>query len=158
MDVNKLKEDAGKQKTVWLSYFKKNKSKLEKMDLQVHKLHDYHSSRIDCLACANCCKTLGPRMTDRDIERLSKELRMKSVDFMQKYLKKDEDGDMVFQSMPCPFLGTDNYCAVYESRPKACREYPHTDRKRFYQIYKLSVTNAETCPIVYGVLNDLVKL
>ncbi|HRZ96272.1 MAG TPA: YkgJ family cysteine cluster protein, partial [Paludibacter sp.] len=87
----------------------------------------------------------------------AKVLRLKTVDVIAKYLQIDEDGDMVFQSMPCPFLGDDNYCAIYESRPKACREYPHTDRKRFYQIYNLSVKNASTCPIVYGVLNELTK-
>ena len=66
--------------------------------------------------------------------------------------------DMVFRSMPCPFLGDDNYCAIYESRPKACREYPHTDRKKFFQIYKLSVKNASTCPIVYEVMEGIQEL
>jgi hypothetical protein len=86
---------------------------------------------------------------------MSKALRMKAVDVVSRYLKIDEDGDMVFQSMPCPFLGSDNYCSIYESRPKACREYPHTDRKKFYQIYHLSIKNAETCPIVFEVLEKI---
>ena len=85
-------------------------------------------------------------------------LRMKAADVMARYLRTDEDGDIVFQSMPCPFLGDDNYCSIYESRPKACREYPHTDRKKFYQIYKLSVKNAYTCPIVFEVLEGINKL
>jgi Fe-S-cluster containining protein len=55
-------------------------------------------------------------------------------------------------------LGDDNYCAIYESRPKACREYPHTDRKKFFQIYKLSVKNASTCPIVYEVMEGIQEL
>jgi Fe-S-cluster containining protein len=86
---------------------------------------------------------------------MAKALRIKSYDVIQTYLRVDEDGDMVFKTMPCPFLGTDNYCSIYESRPKACREYPHTDRKRFYQIYNLSIKNASTCPIVYEVLEQL---
>jgi Fe-S-cluster containining protein len=82
---------------------------------------------------------------------------MKPADIIQKYLRIDEDGDMVFRSMPCPFLGDDNYCAIYENRPKACREYPHTDRKRFYQIYNLSIKNAYTCPIVFEVMEEIRK-
>ena len=88
---------------------------------------------------------------------MAKALRLKPAEVINRYLRIDEDGDMVFQSMPCPFLGVDNYCAIYENRPKACREYPHTDRKRFYQIYNLSVKNAYTCPIVFEVLEELRK-
>lgn len=155
MDISKLNEEAKKQKPLWVRYFKKNKKSIEKMDVQIHGLHDQYSAEIDCLSCGNCCRSLGPRITDKDVDRLAKHLRMKAVDFMAQYLRTDEDGDLVFKSMPCPFLGADNYCAVYENRPKACREYPHTDRKKFYQIYMLSVENASTCPIVYKVLQDL---
>lgn len=127
------------------------------MDLTVHALHDKFSDAIDCLECARCCKSLGPRIEEKDVERMAKALRMKSTDFINQYLRIDEDGDRVFQALPCPFLAADNYCVIYESRPKACREYPHTDRKRFFQIYKLSMKNAQTCPIVYEVLEELVK-
>ncbi len=148
---------ASKVESEWKRYFARNKKKLVKMDPVVHALHDHYSEKIDCLSCANCCRTLGPRLTDKDVERMAKETRMKVRDFTLRYLKTDEDGDLVFQSMPCPFLGDDNYCSIYEGRPKACREYPHTDRKRFYQIYNLSVKNAYTCPIVFHVLETLKK-
>jgi Fe-S-cluster containining protein len=154
-EPQKLKSDALKMAPQWNSFFSRNKKKLEKMDPVVHALHDKWSQRIDCLSCGNCCRTLGPRITDKDVERLAKALRMKTSAVEEQYLRVDEDGDLVFKSMPCPFLGADNYCSVYEWRPKACREYPHTDRKKFYQLFKLSVKNAETCPIVYEVLNEL---
>ena len=148
---------AAKSEPEWKRFYIKNKKKLEGMDLRVQALHDKVSSGTDCLKCANCCRSLGPRITDKDIERMAKALRMKATDVIKNYLRVDEDGDTVFQSMPCPFLGDDNYCSIYESRPKACREYPHTDRKRFYQIYNLSIKNATTCPIVYEVLEQLTK-
>ena len=157
IDYKLLPVLAIKSSIEWKRYIVKNKKKLEGMDLQVHALHDKISRRIDCLACANCCRTLGPRITDKDLERIAKELRMKASDAINKFFRVDEDGDMVFQSMPCPFLGHDNYCSIYESRPKACREYPHTDRKRFYQIFNLSIKNATTCPIVYEVMQELTK-
>ena len=157
LDYKLLPNLAAKSEPEWKRFFVKNKKKLEGMDVQIHTLHDKISKRTDCLLCANCCRSLGPRITDKDVERMAKALRMKDADLILKYLKIDEDGDTVFQSMPCPFLGSDNYCSIYESRPKACREYPHTDRKRFYQIYNLSIKNASTCPIVYEVLESITK-
>jgi Fe-S-cluster containining protein len=149
---------AAKSEAQWNRYFVKNKKKLESMDVQIHTLHDNIFKHTNCLNCANCCRTLGPRITDKDLEKMAKALRMKTVDFSAKYLKIDEDGDLIFLTMPCPFLGVDNYCSIYEARPKACREYPHTDRKRFYQIYKLSIKNASTCPVVYEVLEAITKV
>ena len=157
IDYNLLPALAAKSEPDWKRFLAKNKKKLEGMDVQVHTLHDKITEQTDCLSCANCCRSLGPRIIDKDLERMAKVLRLKTADVIAKYLRIDEDGDMVFQSMPCPFLGVDNYCSIYESRPKACREYPHTDRKRFYQIFNLSVKNAYTCPIVYKVLNNLTK-
>ncbi len=157
LDYKLLQIQASKCEPEWKRFFAKNRKKLEGMDTQIHNLHEKYSSQIDCLKCANCCRTLGPRITDKDVERIAKALRLKTIEVIEKYLIIDEDGDMVFKSMPCPFLGADNYCSIYELRPKACREYPHTDRKRFFQIYNLSVKNAYTCPIVYNVLNDLTK-
>ena len=146
---------AAKAEPEWKRFFVRNRKKLENMDIQIHAIHDKISDKTDCLQCANCCRSLGPRITDKDVERMAKTLKMKASEIITRYLRVDEDGDLVFQTMPCPFLGTDNYCAIYENRPKACREYPHTDRKRFYQIYNLSIKNAYTCPIVYEVLKQL---
>lgn len=158
IDYRDLPDLVVKNQSDWIQYFKKNRKKLEVSDLKIQAIHNRIVQRTDCLTCGNCCRSLGPRITDKDIERLSKAMRMKSVTFIDTYLKIDEDGDFVFKAMPCPFLGSDNYCALYESRPKACRDYPHTDRKKFYQIYMLSVKNAETCPIVYEVMEEIKKL
>jgi len=132
-----------------------NKKQIKQLDAKVHALHATVFEQIDCLECANCCRSLGPRITDRDMERMAKALGIKSADLMSQYLRLDEDGDYVFKDMPCPFLAGDNYCLIYEHRPKACREYPHTDRKKFFQLRHLTLKNAETCPAVYEVLKGL---
>jgi len=138
------------------AYFAKlGKKQIKQLDVKVHDLHDEVFDEIDCLECANCCKSLGPRITDRDIERMAKALKMKSADVVAQYLRIDEDNDYVFKEMPCPFLAGDHYCMIYENRPKACREYPHTDRKKFYQIRNLTLKNAATCPAVHKVLKAL---
>ncbi len=134
---------------------KLKKKKPKDLDNIVHGLHIEAFSKFNCLDCANCCKTIGPRLTKMDIDRMAKNLKIKSSDFTEKYVITDEDGDFVFHDHPCPFLLPDNYCMVYESRPKACREYPHTDRKRFYQILDLSHKNCETCPVVYEIFEEL---
>ena len=135
--------------------FKKKKPKF--LDGLVHRLHDEAFARFSCLECANCCKTVGPRLSETDIGRLSLHLKMRPSEFTERYVVTDEDGDMVFNQHPCPFLEEDNYCMVYENRPKACREYPHTDRKRFVQILGLSHKNCEICPVVFEIFNELKK-
>jgi Fe-S-cluster containining protein len=155
MDISNLQKEAALKKPVWEKWFRKNKQRLMKMDREIALLHDEAVAATDCLACGNCCRSLGPMILTADIDLMSKELRMKPAVIIDRYLQYDEEGDMVFRSMPCPFLGEDNYCSIYESRPRACRAYPHTNRKKFYQIYALSVKNAETCPIVFRVLNKL---
>ena len=125
------------------------------LDYLTQELHDEVFEKIDCLSCANCCKTTGPLFTEKDIERISKHLRMKVVDFENKFLRVDEDHDKVLQNLPCWFLNNDNTCSIYEVRPKACREFPHTDRKKLYQINNLTIKNSVVCPAVYEFLEKL---
>jgi Fe-S-cluster containining protein len=136
---------------------KLQKVKKQEIDEFVHNLHAELFADTDCLQCGNCCKSLGPLLNDHDIRRLSKHLRMKPSVFTETYLRVDEDGDYVYKSMPCPFLMDDNYCMVYDARPKACREYPHTDKVNFQQILKLSLKNTKTCPIVYKIFQELAE-
>src|SRR3954467_10251508 len=109
-----------------------------KLDDAFHTAHEEVFEEINCLECANCCKTTSPIFYQTDIERVAKFLRMKPGDFIEKYLRVDEDKDYVLKSSPCAFLDSENYCTIYESRPKACREYPHTDRKKMVQITELT--------------------
>ena len=137
-------------------YFKKlQKHKKEALDAAIHPLHEEVFKKTDCLKCANCCITTGPLLTDKDIERISKNLRMKPAAFMEEYLRLDEDNDYVFKSMPCPFLGGDHYCSIYDVRPKACREYPHTDRKNMKQILNITLKNTLVCPAVNEIFEKL---
>ena len=120
-------------------------------------MHDKVFECTDCLKCANCCTTTGPLFTDKDIIRIAKYLRIKPSEFTEKYLRIDEDRDYVLKSVPCTFLGEDNYCSIYEVRPKACREYPHTDRKKQNQLLNLTEKNIEVCPAVFNIVEKLKK-
>jgi len=125
------------------------------VDDEFHAAHEEVFERIDCLTCANCCKTTSPIFYQNDIERIAKSLRMKPGDFIEKYLRIDEDNDYVLTSSPCPFLDRDNYCIVYHDRPKACREYPHTDRKKVVQISELTYRNTMVCPAVLEIVEKV---
>ncbi|MBU4538900.1 MAG: YkgJ family cysteine cluster protein [Weeksellaceae bacterium] len=127
------------------------------LDYAVQETHDEVFSKIDCLQCANCCKTTGPLFTEKDIERISKHLRIKPADFEAKYLRTDEDSDKVLQNLPCWFLNADNTCSIYEVRPKACREFPHTDRKKIYQINHLTIKNTLICPAAFEFVERIQK-
>ena len=156
MSLNDLNELANRDKNKFRLLIKSlKKIRKQELDAFVHNLHHRYFSDTDCLQCANCCKSLGPMFNNHDISRLSKYLRIKPKDFTAAYLKQDEDGDYVFQYMPCPFLMDDNYCMVYHARPKACREYPHTDKVNFQQILVLSLKSTETCPVVYKIMEAL---
>ena len=119
------------------------------LDYIVEEIHEAVFEKIDCLQCANCCKTTGPLFTPKDIERIAKHLKMKVADFEEKFLRTDEDQDQVLQNLPCWFLNEDNSCTIYEVRPKACREFPHTDRKKIYQINNLMLKNTVICPAAF---------
>tara|TARA_B100001057_G_scaffold492211_1_gene584107 strand:+ start:579 stop:1058 length:480 start_codon:yes stop_codon:yes gene_type:complete len=125
------------------------------LDQQVHQLHAEVFSHTDCLECANCCSSTGPLFTDKDIGRIAKYLRIKPSEFTEKYLRIDEDKDYVLQQVPCTFLGEDNRCSIYNVRPKACREFPHTDRIKQYQILNLTQKNVAVCPAVYHIVEKL---
>lgn len=126
-------------------------------DVALQEIHEEVFASTDCLSCANCCKTHPPLVNGHDIRRISAHLGIRSADFVSKYLILDEDGDWVLNTVPCQFLAPDNSCTIYAYRPAACREYPHTDRKRLYQISELTLKNAEICPAVSVILDNMYK-
>jgi Fe-S-cluster containining protein len=137
--------------------FLKNLSRRKDLDQLFHSQHEEVFSKLDCLQCANCCKTTSPIFRDVDIDRIAKHLGMRPSSFTEKYLHIDEDNDWVLNSSPCAFLGEDNYCSIYEVRPKACREYPHTDRKNMAQVLNLTYRNTMVCPAVAEIVEHIKK-
>lgn len=118
-------------------------------------LHENAIEEINCLECANCCKNYSPRFKTPDIKRISRFLKMKEGDFIELYLRLDEEGDYVVKSSPCPFLGQDNYCSIYDERPSDCRRFPYTNEDVLIKRPALSLKNSEFCPIVFHVFENL---
>jgi len=138
-------------------YFAKLKKRTPKnLDFVMQDLHKKEFEKTDCLTCGNCCKTTSPIFTNKDVERISKHFRMKVVVFTEQYLERDKDDFYVLKTAPCTFLDlSDNSCTIYDVRPKACSEYPHTDRRKFIQLTDLTLKNTEVCPAVYNIVEAL---
>ncbi len=155
-NLPKLAKDKHSENKTFFTKLKKRPPR--QLDYLMQELHEAEFERTDCLECANCCKTTGPLFTDKDIDRISKHFRQKPQQFIEQYLRVDEDKDYVLQDVPCAFLGADNYCSIYDVRPKACREFPHTDRKKFQQISNLTLKNVAVCPAAFNIVEEMKKL
>ena len=149
----KLAKDKHKENKTFFTKLKKRPPK--QLDYVMQELHESEFERTDCLECANCCKTTGPLFTPKDVERIAKHFKMKQQQFIDRYLRIDEEHDYVLKSVPCTFLGADNYCSIYDVRPKACREFPHTDRRKFQQIAHLTLKNVAICPAAFNIVEDM---
>jgi Fe-S-cluster containining protein len=141
---------------------KEFKSYLERADKnavlrKLPALHDEAFEKIDCLQCGACCKNYSPRFKTPDVKRISRVLGLKESVFIETYLRVDEDGDFVVKSTPCPFLGGDNACSIYEDRPSDCARFPYTDEDVLIKRQKLTLKNASFCPITFFVLERLVE-
>src|SRR4030095_11339457 len=148
------KKSAEKQKIYKQFLQKTDKNRVLK---QLPDLHDEASNKIDCLQCANCCKNYSPRFKTPDIKRISKHLKMKESVFIEKYLVVDADGDFVANIKPCPFLGADNYCSIYDQRPSDCHRFPYTNEDVFIKRQQLTLTNSSFCPLTYFVMEKLME-
>lgn len=124
---------------------------------ELHALHEEAFEQVDCLACANCCKHYSPRFKTPDIKRISKLLSLKESVFIETYLKIDEEGDYVLKNKPCPFLGSDNFCSIYDDRPSDCRRFPYTDEDVFIKRPQLTLKNTSFCPAAYFVIEKLMQ-
>ena len=156
-DRNSLSEAKKNRKSYRKKLFQLKKQRTKDLNNQFNELHEEEFETMDCLSCANCCKTTSPIFRNADINRLAKHLRMKAGMFTEKYLTLDNDNDYVLQKSPCSFLNEDNTCQVYDVRPLACREYPHTDRKNVTQIMDLTIRNTTVCPAVARIVKEIIS-
>ena len=154
--LQSLPKKVQENKKAHRNFFIKLRKKTPKnLDAIMEKLHEDEFKKSDCLQCANCCKTTSPIFTKKDIERISKSFRIKTRQFIDTYLNVDDDQDYVLKSSPCTFLADDNTCNIYDVRPKACQEYPHTNRKSFEKISDLTLQNVAICPATFNIVEAL---
>ena len=122
---------------------------LVKVDKEVWK-------ETDCLSCANCCKTMTPTYTVKDINRISKHFKMTPDAFRKKWLKKDRVGDWMNKHTPCQFLDYQtNKCSIYSIRPADCSGFPHLTKRKMTDYIHVHKQNLESCPATYRMVEKM---
>lgn len=111
----------------------------------------------DCLTCANCCKTMTPTFTPKDIKRISAHLEMTEQEFKDKWLYFDKkDKDWMNRKQPCQFLDlTTNKCDIYSVRPADCAGFPHLTKHKVVDYIHVHQQNIEYCPATYKFVEKL---
>ena len=117
---------------------------------------------IDCRQCAECCRVTEVNLTERDIEKLARFLRVSTKQFLEGFTSLDTDGNIILrreEGSGCIFLhGKD--CTVYDARPADCERFPHLVRgagsiqSRLWRM----PDRATYCPIVYNWLEAVKTL
>lgn len=153
--INWERKSAEHQKSYKQFLARADKNKVLK---QLPTLNEEAFEKVDCLQCANCCKSYSPRFKTPDIKRISKYVGMKEGVFIDTYLKIDQEGDYILQSKPCSFLGADNYCTIYDVRPSDCSRFPYTDEDVLIKRPQITIKNSSFCPITYYVLEKLMQV
>jgi Fe-S-cluster containining protein len=129
---------------------------IKRVDRIALELHQEAFRIVDCTKCANCCRTLRPVFSDEDIARIAAHLGMTGDEFIAAYLERDEkEGRYRTKTTPCPFLGEDRKCTIYDVRPEKCEGYPFTDKPDF-AFSTLSHSNiAVVCPAVFYLVEQM---
>ena len=125
-----------------------------KIDSIVHRLHKEITAQIDCTLCGNCCCQLRTEVYEKDVEALAQIEKITPQNYIDFYCEKDEFGDVFLKTMPCRYL-EGKKCSIYESRPKACRGFPYTDKKGFISRLLGMLNFYEFCPIVFNLMERL---
>ncbi len=131
-------------------------TKLEKYEVpnidQLRKKADTDTwATTDCLSCANCCKSMTPTFTQKDLEVIAPHFNMSIDAFKAKWLNYEtKDKDWVNKKQPCQFLNKENNkCGIYEIRPDDCRKFPHHLKKNMDDYIHVYKQNLNYCPATY---------
>lgn len=116
-------------------------------------------NEVDCLTCANCCKTMTPTFTTKDVRRISKYLDMRPKDFREKWLRQEKnDNDWINKQEPCQFLDlATNKCSIYEVRPDDCAGFPHLTKKKMPDYMHVHQQNVSYCPATYKMVEKMME-
>ena len=152
--VKRLAEEREDENWRFRTFLKGIDLEIQELDAIVHRHYEDVAGHIDCCACGNCCREVTPILSEHDIIRLATCLDISTSEFVQRFVVKDEDGDMIFRDSPCPFH-SGNLCTVYDRRPDDCRSFPHLHKEGFVFRLIQAVENCSVCPIVFNVFERL---
>ena len=126
------------------------------LDQQAEQLEEEVWKETDCLACANCCRTMSPIFTTQDIKRIATHFRMTTQAFKEKWLYRNNKGHWMNRTQPCQFLDLrTNKCTIYAIRPADCAGFPHLSKKKMVEYLHVHKQNIHYCPATYKLVQKL---
>lgn len=136
--------------------FRRHMKSRDHSDRILRRIAEDIEEQIHCTQCANCCRVATAKVTERDVERLAKYLRVKPARVMADYVVKSEEEGLILQrdkKTGCVFLNG-NECTVYDARPESCQKFPHVVRGNGSIVSRMweLIDRACYCPIVYNSL------
>jgi Fe-S-cluster containining protein len=136
---------------------KLEKQKPKGIDSKIGKWEKEVWKEVECLSCANCCKTMTPTYTPTDLKRISAHFGMTVAAFQKKWLRRERGGDRDWmnKSTPCQFLNLkDNKCSIYAIRPVDCAGFPHL-AKDFQDFVHIHHQNVDSCPATFSLVQKM---
>ena len=146
----------GEQKTPENERFRRFLKSHHHSDLNLRRIAENIQDQIDCTECANCCKVATTALSERDVARLARYLRIPPSRFLGEYTVETQEEGRILRRIAgqgCVFLDG-NLCSVYDARPDICQRYPHLVRGNGSIASRMwsFVGRASYCPIVYNSL------
>ena len=151
VQIRRLGEKKRDENERFRRYIKTHGCNDKKFRMMAQEIQD----QIDCRQCANCCRVGTTGISDRDVQKLAKFLRISPADFIRNYTEQSEEESRILKRNAdgCVFL-SGNDCTVYEARPDICVRFPHLVRGEGSIAFRMwaFIDRASFCPITYNVL------
>jgi Fe-S-cluster containining protein len=160
VNLKSFKQKVARNKTAFKRFLNKvDKNPPRRLDDLTPPIEKEVWKEVDCLSCANCCKTMTPTYTPADIKRISAHFGQTPQQFKDQWLKFDKkEGDWQNKIQPCQFLNLKtNMCNIYEIRPADCSGFPYLSIKKMTDYMHVHKQNIEYCPATYKMVEKLQK-
>ena len=144
--IQQLSQAHDEENWEFRSWLKQNAP--DDVDGLVKTLSKKYFALIDCMQCANCCRSLHIEFKKSELHAIAKTLGQSINAFRKQYMSEGK------VNPPCPLLNG-NQCSIYENRPDVCRSFPHLEQPEFTSRLIGVIENVATCPIAFNAFEEL---
>lgn len=96
-----------------------------------------------CEMCGRCCHQPHIIVRPDEVDSIASSAGIRLDIFMKDYLVRTSDGRLLFKKTdPCAFLGPDNRCTIWKSRPEICDDFPYAVSMFMSRVY-LAIVNPD---------------
>ena len=148
--IQQLSQAHGDENWEFRSWLKQHAP--DDIDDLVKTLSQKYFALIDCMQCANCCRSLQMEFKKSEIHAIAKTLGQSMEAFQKQSMSEGK------VNPPCPMLNG-KLCSIYENRPDVCRSFPHLEQPEFTARLIGVISNVAIYPIAFNAFEELkVKL